>query len=697
MKNILSVSIIIGMSFCIFCITSILSYYFFSEIFSSCLTSDCGVLVCHALTWWAYQLYYLFGSAMILLVVPCACAFYMMLYKKAVPWCIKICLWSFLVLIVSSTICCFFKIHQNYQCQSGVVGKSVAYFLYTHCGCMVSFLVVWVALCALACVLWRFFCNELAVYIKQCACSLKMVCHDFGKKISGYIGHIKKYVFFKINNAHRDKNKKDYGDKHESMVKTTEIKQKVSDDQQEPQLYQVPLEKIFTFKRSHQKNTEVSSHAQERASLLKEKLERFGIIGQVVSIKCGPVVTLFAYKPEMDIKLSKIISLEDDLAMALQAVSVRIIAPIPATPFVGFEVSNAMRDDVLFSDIVMSSSYKDFTGHLPLVLGKNTAGDPVIVDLVSMPHLLIAGSTGSGKSVALNTFLMSLLCALSYDEVKLILIDPKRLELVAFADIAHLLFPIITHVEHVAPVLAWVIHEMEVRYEKMAQAGARNIVDYNESLLHNGQKESVPFIVVVIDELADLMITVGRDIEHLITRIAQMARAAGIHMIIATQRPSVDVITGLIKANFPSRISLRVVSKIDSRTILDAVGADRLLSRGDMLFLDSSSSELKRIHGAYVSDVEIHGVVRYIKSIKKVEYLDVYADIIENINVSCTVDDPLYDQICEFLDSIDEVSISLLQRKFRIGYNRAARIIDILESRGLVMPQTGSKMRKVIR
>jgi DNA segregation ATPase FtsK/SpoIIIE-like protein len=481
--------------------------------------------------------------------------------------------------------------------------------------------------------------------------------------------------------------------------------------------YDLPHMNIFVAEKRSNENHDIEKELQDRAHVLEDKLKRFGVNGQVVAIKRGPVVTLFEYQPDVDTKLSKIIVLEDDLAMALQAMSIRIIAPIPGRSVVGFEVANTTRHDVLFSQITNQDAYAKFSGSLPLVLGKGTIGEAVVVDLARMPHLLIAGSTGSGKSVALNAILISLLCKLSPDDLKLILIDPKRLEFAAFTDIAHLLFPIVTSPHQAAPVLRWVVQEMEDRYEKMAQCGARNIGDYNERILRyvfedkntqgeresNGQGRSndaqkpLPFIVVVIDELADLMITVGRDIEDLITRITQMARAAGIHMIVATQRPSVDVITGLIKANFPSRISFRVASRIDSRTILDTMGADRLLGRGDMLFIDASTSQLRRVHGAYVSDEEIEQVADHIRKQRKVEYLDLHqVTTIQGQDLLAT-DDTLYKDVREFLDEIDEISISLLQRKFRIGYNRSARIIDLLESQGLIMPQDGSKTRKVIR
>ena len=398
-------------------------------------------------------------------------------------------------------------------------------------------------------------------------------------------------------------------------------------------------------------------------------------------------------EPEIDSKISKIIALEDDLALALRAVSIRIIAPIPGKSVVGLEVANKKRKTVLLSQVVSS---KEFTGNsslLPLILGEDTIGKTVVVDLARMPHLLIAGSTGSGKSVALNAMLVSLLCKLTPQDIRLILIDPKRLEFCAYADIGHLLFPIITDPKRVPAVLGWVVHEMERRYILIAESGVKSLADFNKIV---SAQKALPRIVVVIDELADLMMTSGKEVETLIARIAQMARAAGIHMIVATQRPSVDVITGLIKVNFPSRISFRVTSKVDSRTILDCSGADKLLGRGDMLFLDSSSSILQRVHGAYVSDQEIENLVEHIRSECAVNYLEIPEPLAGDSEILDT-DKELYGDVLEFLDEIDEISISLLQRKFRIGYNRSARLIDMLESQGRIMPSEGGKTRRVIR
>lgn len=465
--------------------------------------------------------------------------------------------------------------------------------------------------------------------------------------------------------------------------------------------FNLPDYTLFDYKNKKQDEDAKQVFMQElkaSSKILEEKLEMFGVSGKVVSIKRGPVVTLFEYNPKADSKISKILALSDDLALALKAVSIRIIAPIPGKSLVGFEVSNQRRDDVLFSEIVNSQDFKDFNGSLPLILGKDTIGSNIVVDLAKMPHLLIAGSTGSGKSVALNALLVSLLCKLKPDDLKLILIDPKRLEFSAYEDIAHLVFPIVTDTKKVVPVLKWAVREMEERYQKMADMGVKNIFDYNSKIGKADEKNCLmPNLVIMIDELADLMMTVGKDLEGQIARIAQMARAAGIHMIVATQRPSVDVITGIIKVNFPSRISFRVTSKVDSRTILDCCGAEKLLGKGDMLLLGASSAFLSRLHGAYVSNEEIERVVEHIKKEAVAEYIDLPISLIDDCCKDVDLDDDLYDDIRSFIGTIDEVSISLLQRKFRIGYNRSARIIEKLELEGLVLPSDGSKMRKVVR
>ncbi len=459
--------------------------------------------------------------------------------------------------------------------------------------------------------------------------------------------------------------------------------------------YALPSLDMFIGVDEEQNDSALVQELEKRAVTLQEKLERFEVYGKVTAIKRGPVVTLFEYQPHIDTKISKIIALEDDLALALQATSIRIIAPIPGRSVVGFEVANKNRRSVMLSQLIKSETFQNTQAALPMVLGVDTIGNPVVIDLAKMPHLLIAGSTGSGKSVGLNAMLISLLCKTSPDDLRLVVIDPKRLEFAPYTDISHLLFPIVTDPKIAPSVLRWVVKQMEQRYEIMAAAGARNIHDYRKSMQQDNQ--NMPFIVVIIDELADLMMCAGKEVEDAIIRITQMARAAGIHLIAATQRPSVDVITGLIKVNFPSRISFRVTSKIDSRTILDCAGADKLLGRGDMLFLDANDSLLKRVHGAYVLDKEIHQVIAHIRAQRPTDYLDLQqVHCQDRASLDCQQDE-MYEQVCQFLGEIEEVSISLLQRRFRIGYNRSARIIDMLEAQGLIAPSYGGKTRKVIR
>lgn len=463
---------------------------------------------------------------------------------------------------------------------------------------------------------------------------------------------------------------------------------------------------------NEQKN--VLDMLEQQSHVLVNKLKRFGVLGSVTAIKPGPVITLFEFMPAEDAKISRIIALENDLALALQTASLRIIAPVPGKPVVGFEVANQIRQSVMLSEVLQDKRFVKFVENIkkqqfekldfqiPIAIGKDTIGENVLIDLVKTPHLLVAGSTGSGKSVALNSILVSMLCANPPQRLRLILIDPKRLEFARYAEMGHLLFPIISDAKRTLLTLRWVVKEMERRYEQMARAGVRNMADYNvylknEQLQTSQNLELLPYIVIVIDELADLMMTAGKDVEDLIIRIAQMARAAGIHMIVATQRPSVDVVTGLIKVNFPSRISFRVASKADSRTILDSNGADTLLGSGDMLMLDAQSAALKRAHGAYVTDQQVNEVVKFILNNYPTNYLN-----LDDMQFACASEnmleeDALLGDVLSFLKECDEVSISLLQRRFRIGYNRSARIMDMLESYGYVLTLDNGKMRKVMK
>ncbi len=450
---------------------------------------------------------------------------------------------------------------------------------------------------------------------------------------------------------------------------------------------------------------------EQQSEVLINKLKRFGIGGKITAIKPGPVITLFEFAPAEDAKISRILALENDLALALQTKSIRIIAPVPGRAVVGFEVANLVRENVLLSDVLQDGKFVKFVtgirhGQLadlpfmvPIALGKDTTGNNLLIDLVKTPHLLIAGSTGSGKSVALNSVLVSLLCANPPSRLRLILVDPKQLEFARYAGMGHLLFPIASDAKKTLVILRWLVREMELRYAKMAAVGVRNLADYNEYIQgqESSELEALPYIVLVIDELADLMMTSGKDVEDLIIRIAQMARAAGIHLIVATQRPSVDVITGLIKVNFPSRIAFRVASKADSRTILDANGADALLGSGDMLFLSSQSSSMMRAHGAYVSDREVQDVVDFVKTYYPANYLNLDALQINTSLDELVSQDGLLRDVLGFLKEHEEVSVSLLQRRFRIGYNRSARIMDLLEDGGYVLPMEGGRLRKVIK
>jgi|SaaInlStandDraft_4_1057021.scaffolds.fasta_scaffold08632_2 DNA segregation ATPase FtsK/SpoIIIE, S-DNA-T family len=496
--------------------------------------------------------------------------------------------------------------------------------------------------------------------------------------------------------------KKDVTKNNESLF--DEIKSRILRLTREPVIsYKLPDFKEFEDQRAKDSDREsLEALCKERAKKLEEKLLHFGMKGKVTNILPGPVITLFEYEPEINMKVSKILALEDDLALALRAISIRIIAPIPGRNVVGFEISNRVRHDVFLSDILAADEGEHLKKQLPIVLGVDITGNSVIEDLVAMPHLLVAGSTGSGKSVGLNTMLVSLLCRLVPEELRVILIDPKRLEFASYTNVPHLLFPIVTSPRKAIPVLKWVVQEMEDRYETMASVGVKNVTEYHKLYACQKEKDGIelknmPFIVVIIDEFADLMMVAGKEVEEHLARIAQMARAAGIHMIVATQRPSVDVLTGVIKVNFPSRIAFRVSSKIDSRTILDASGSEKLLGRGDMLFMNSISSDLQRVHGAFVSDQEIKKLTEYLCSQQKPEYLDLHEALRKESNVGMEIEDSLYDKVVEFIRTIDDVSISMLQRHYRIGFNRSARLIEKLEMDGLIAPAQGSKPRKVLR
>jgi S-DNA-T family DNA segregation ATPase FtsK/SpoIIIE len=492
-----------------------------------------------------------------------------------------------------------------------------------------------------------------------------------------------------------------------------------------------------------------AENLQMQSRLLEKKLEDFGVKGQVVAVSPGPVVTTFEYAPAPGVKINKIVNLTDDLALALRAISIRIVAPIPGKAAIGIEIPNADRETVRFKEIVTSAAFQNAKSELTLCLGKDIVGHPVAAELERMPHLLIAGATGSGKSVALNTMICSFLYKATPDRVKLIMVDPKRIELSMYDGIPHLITPVVTDAKKATNALFWAVKEMERRYKLLSDNKVRNFRQYNakvekaakavakavpkaaakaedassqanrsaDTATVQGQTapqapsgeqpeakppveelEHLPLIVIIIDELADLMMVASRDVEVALMRLAQMARAAGIHLILATQRPSVDVLTGIIKANFPTRLSFQVSSKTDSRTIIDTNGAENLLGMGDMLFLPPGAAKLQRIHGAYISEAELARVTEYLKSQKQPEYV---SEVLETPTKENGGDgekeyDERYDDAVALVTKTGQASISMIQRHLRIGYNRAARIVEMMEEEGVVGPSDGVKPREVL-
>lgn len=446
----------------------------------------------------------------------------------------------------------------------------------------------------------------------------------------------------------------------------------------------------------------------ERTRLLEDKLKDFGVSGKVRQVLPGPVITTYEFEPASGVKVNKIVNLSDDLALGMRAISVRIVAPVPGKSVVGLEIPNKNRESVYLKEILMSTQFLNSNAKLPLGLGKDILGEPVVTDLAEIPHLLIAGATGSGKSVALNSMICSIIYKFTPREVKLILIDPKRLELSIYEGIPHLITPVVMDPRKAATALRWAVEEMERRYALLSERGVRNVDGFNNSLAkdkmrHSSSSESpddeentLPYIVIVIDELADLMMVSSREVEDALTRLAQMARAAGIHLLVATQRPSVDVITGVIKVNFPARISFQVFSKFDSRTILDTNGAERLLGQGDMLFLRPGTSRLKRIHGPFVSEEEVKRLVDFWRNQQAPEYDEsVLQPRIEDDDLTEDDYDEKYEEAVALVARTGQASISMIQRRLRVGYNRSARMIEMMEREGLVGPADASKPREV--
>jgi S-DNA-T family DNA segregation ATPase FtsK/SpoIIIE len=436
---------------------------------------------------------------------------------------------------------------------------------------------------------------------------------------------------------------------------------------------------------------QIKEDLTNNARILEETLDDFGIAVKVTDIERGPIITRYELEPAPGVKLNRIVTLSDDIALAMKAQSVRIVAPIPGKARVGVEVPNIQSSFVYLKEVLASKEFQESDSKLTIALGKDIAGFPVVAKLDEMPHLLIAGTTGSGKTVCVNSVILSLLLKATPNELKLVMIDPKMVELAPFNGLPHLLCPVVTESKKASSALNWVVNEMEHRYRLLAEAGARNIVAYNQK-----ENENMPYIVVLIDEFADLMVVSRDQVESAVTRLAQLSRAVGIHLVLATQRPSVDVITGVIKANLPARISFKVASKVDSRTVLDMNGADKLLGKGDMLFLRPQDAKLTRAQGTLVNDTEIERVVDFIKNQAQPVYDE---NILKDQQKGGLINgekDELYDEAVRIVIETNQASVSILQRRLRLGYTRAARIIDMMEQDGIVGPYEGSKARKLL-
>jgi S-DNA-T family DNA segregation ATPase FtsK/SpoIIIE len=449
-------------------------------------------------------------------------------------------------------------------------------------------------------------------------------------------------------------------------------------------------------KLSERDRKEIESQILSTSQVLKNKLAEFGIEAEVRNVNIGPIITQYELEPAKGVKVNRFTSLADDLALAIKAKSIRVQAPIPGRGLIGIEIPNLTRDMIYLRDLLLSDEMRGNNNKLMFGLGKDISGKPVVTDLARMPHLLIAGATGSGKSVCINTIIMSLIMRTTPDDLRLILIDPKRVELAGYNELPHLIGSVITEPENALENMYWAVKEMERRYELLQEAKVRDINSFNERAAQDDSFEKLPFIVIIVDEFADLIMTSGKDIELPITRLAQMARAVGIHLILATQRPSIKVITGIIKANFPARIAFQVSSRVDSRVILDMIGAERLLGNGDMLFLPPGKAVPERIHGAFVSDHEIARVCDFLgmQPKPKMDFSLPAAD--PDSPDSIDYDDDLFPEAARLVVSANTASVSMLQRHFKIGYSRAGRLVDLLERARVVGPHLGSKSRDVL-
>lgn len=518
-----------------------------------------------------------------------------------------------------------------------------------------------------------------------------------------------------LENVKSKKNKEDrHSEVENPLVKAskikTEEKEKTEEEMKDSVKDKKPSEYLDTedFKlppinllqrETNSKTSGMNRDVSEKIKLLEETLESFGIEGKVSQVSCGPVITRYEFQPKAGTKVSKIVNLANDISLNLAAPDVRIEAPIPGKAAIGIEVPNKEISLVHFRELLESREFQNSKAPLTLAIGKDIAGQAIVADLTKMPHLLIAGATGSGKSVCMNTLICSLLYKCTPKELKIMIIDPKMVELINFNGIPHLITPVVTDTKKAATALRWMVNEMENRYELFSETGVKDITRYNSLKLKDetsGQIKQLPYLAVFIDELADLMMVAPADVEDAVCRLAQMARAAGIHLVVATQRPSVDVITGLIKANIPSRIAFAVSSQTDSRTILDTGGADKLLGQGDMLLDLVGLSKPIRVQGTYISDKEVENIVNFLKEQGKPEYEETINEKTFKEDRRMINEDELLPEAVRILLESNQASISLLQRRLRIGYTRAARLVDLMETKGIIGGYEGSKPRKIL-
>ena len=610
---------------------------------------------------------------------------------------------SFGILIASSSLLGimypaqgdFVSIAGRYYPAGGLVGSWLAHFLKTYLGGPGAIL------------------SLLLLLIFSLMLSVRFSPYFMGKKVVSVYGRIGE-SYFQKNGAKHQKEKSVKGLLQEpqingsipSMNEPVRMEETFDEDEDEEDFQVTPftsgeyrLPGIGLLDKVELTGNEVAlDHYYAVSQKLEEKLRDFGISGKVEGISPGPVVTTYEFAPAPGIKITRIVSLADDLAMVLKAESVRIVGSIPGKAALGIEIPNPQREIVYIRDILSSETFKNASSRLTIGLGKDVVGQAVVADLAKMPHLLIAGATGSGKSVGINSIICSILFKSTPEEVRFLMIDPKRIELSGYEDIPHLLHPVVVDPKMANRALQWAVREMERRYMLLDEKRVKSFASYNKVV---EDEEKLPLIVIVVDELADLMMVSSRDVEESIARLAQMARAAGMHLILATQRPSVDVLTGLIKANFPTRISFKVFSKIDSRTILDMSGAEHLLGDGDSLFLPPGKARMQRIHGSYISEKETERVIEFLKEQGSARYDKSVLEAVEEENgehdsIGADEHDEKYDAAVALVCETGQASISMVQRRLRVGYNRAARMIEIMEKEGLVGPGDGSKPREVL-